>query len=176
MVDAIKSLVNPTPEGDWFSSGVSEAGDGDGDGGGGSQCTDKCFNHGNCDEVRGECMCVGTYVGPTCEDLAMPACHLAGGYVIPCYLMSTCGCRKECDRYQFSGVLGRECWDERREGGGVETNFSKIVGGPQIRLALGGEEFPMSQASYVNDFMDPDSCPLQCSKRGLCVKRDKTCL
>jgi len=42
------------------------------------QCAVGCTEHGNCNELTGECTCGLTRTGPACETPTMPACSLGG--------------------------------------------------------------------------------------------------
>ena len=40
-------------------------------------CHPDCHRHGTCDRQFGRCMCPFGFTGPTCEDMALPACRVA---------------------------------------------------------------------------------------------------
>ncbi|GJP79125.1 hypothetical protein CLOP_g9376 [Closterium sp. NIES-67] len=158
-----------------------------------SKCAEGCIPpHGTCNEELGRCDCPPGFSGPTCQDLAMPECHLGDSnstgitYSTPCSVISTCACAAACARWRLLGTF--ECFEGNRPDGTPETNLSALFSGPRYVVVLddkfrdagaGGEKGGGAQRVVSNEgpspWAAPEECDDMCSGRGVCRQESKVC-
>lgn len=148
-----------------------------------SKCEEGCWEHGTCNEDLGICQCRINYAGPTCEDFAMPGCHLfkdSPESFIPCNLPSSCTCFAQCAKHflqythTYSPQYEQVCYSDIKEDGTIIKDSMSLYGSSQVRLVMNSSWDEVSRVPVIPaDFQDgiwisPEECPDKCSGRGAC--------